>query len=154
MARKALSDYPQMPPFTTEEIEAFLNQPRIARLGTLNEDGTIHLTPIYFKYENGEFILGTQERSRRVRNIKRNSNVTLLVDDTERPFQAVMIYGTATLDYEHVVDKRTAIFENYGTPLAQARAQAEGLCNRWESVIIHIKPAQLVSFDYSKASLP
>jgi hypothetical protein len=132
MAREALSDYPQMPPFTAEEIEAFLNLPRIARLGTLNEDGTIHLTPIYFKYENGEFILGTQERSRRVRNIRRNSDVTLLVDDTEKPFQAVMIYGTATLDYERVVEKRTAIFENYGIPLDQARARAKGLCNRWD----------------------
>ena len=95
MAPKIITGYPQMPSLTQDEIEIFLSRPLIARLGTINEDGTIHIAPIYFKYEKGEFILGTQKVSRRVRNIKRNPNVTLLIDDTNPPYKAVLIYGKA-----------------------------------------------------------
>ena len=83
-----IKDYPQLPPFTQAEIEIFLSKSLVARLGSINQDGTIHLTPIYFKYEKNEFILGTQVDSRRARNIKRNPNVTLLIDDTNYPHQA------------------------------------------------------------------
>jgi PPOX class probable F420-dependent enzyme len=152
MATKVITGYPQMPPLTAEELEAFLKQPLVARLGTMNEDGTIHLSPIYFRYENGEIILGTQQVSQRVRNIQRHPYVTLLIDDTTPPFKAVLIYGKATLEYDNVVEKRTTIFEKYGSA-EHARKMAEGLCNKWHSVVIRIKPDRIISFDYSKASL-
>jgi PPOX class probable F420-dependent enzyme len=152
MFSKVLSDYPQMPPLTQEEIESFLSQPLIAKLGTINEDGTIHLAPIIFKYENGEFSIGTQAANRRVRNIKRVPRVSLLIDDPRPPFKAVLIYGKAELDYEDVIEKRIAILEKYN-PREQAIQMAEMLCARWPAVIIRIKPDRMVSFDYSKARL-
>ena len=152
MAIQPINGYPQMPSLSQDEIELFLSQHRFARLGTINEDGTIHLAPIYFKYDKSEFILGTQNASRRVRNIKRNPNVTLLIDDTNPPYKAVLIYGKAILDYDNVVQKRTAIFEQFETK-EEAIQSAEGICNKWSSVVIRIKPDRIVSFDYSKASL-
>lgn len=152
MSSKVLSDYPQMPPLTQEEVETFLCQPLIARLGTMNEDGTIHIAPVIFKYEAGEFIIGTQNANRRIRNIKRTPKVTLLIDDPTPPFKAVLIYGKAELDYDNVIQKRTAIFEKYN-PKEQAVQMAEGLCAKWTSVIIRIKPDRMISFDYSKAAL-
>lgn len=151
MATKVVIGYPQMPPLTQDELEKFLSQPLIARLGTINVDGTIHIAPIYFKYEKGEFILGTQIVSRRVRNIKRNSKVTLLIDDPNPPFKAVLVYGNAELDYDNVVQNRTAILGQFDTE--QAAKLAEGICKKWSSVLIRIKPNRIVSFDYSKATL-
>lgn len=150
MFSKVLSDYPQMPPLTQEEIESFLGQPLIAKLGTINEDGTIHLAPVIFKYENGEFLIGTQDANRRVRNIKRALSVSLLIDDPRPPVKGVLIYGKAELDYEDVLEKRTAILEKYN-PREQAIQMAGMLCAKWKSVIIRIKPDRMVSFDYSKA---
>ncbi len=152
MTTKVITGYPQMPSLTQDEIEIFLSQHRFARLGTINEDGTIHLAPIYFKYDKSEFILGTQNASRRVRNIKQNPNVTLLIDDTNPPYKAVLVYGKAVLDYDNVIQKRTAIFEQFETK-EEAIQSAEGICNKWSSVVIRIKPNRIVSFDYSKASL-
>ena len=145
-------DYPQMPPLTQEEIEIFLSQPLIAKLGTINEDGMIHMAPVIFKYENGEFIVGTQDANRRVRNIKRTPTVSLLIDDPTPPFKAVLVYATAELDYEEVLQKRITIFEKYN-PKEQAIQMAEGLCAKWSSVIIRIRPDRIVSFDYSKAPM-
>jgi PPOX class probable F420-dependent enzyme len=152
MAATTLTGYPQMPPLTADELDLFLNRPLIARLGTINEDGTIHVAPIYFKYDNGTFILGTQVVSRRVRNIQRNPNVTLLIDDPNPPYKAVIIYGQASLEYEDVLEKRTAIFEKLAPP-ADAAARAKALCDKWESVVIRIQPERTVSFDYDKAEL-
>lgn len=154
MLSNVRSDYPQMPPLTREEIETFLHQPLIAKLGTLNDDGTIHLAPVIFKFEGGEFLIGTQDANRRIRNIKRNSRVSLLIDDPTPPFKGVLVYGQADLDYEDVLSKRTRIFEKYNPSHEQAARMAEGFCARWPSVIIRIKPDQMVSFDYSKAPMP
>ena len=141
--------YPQAKPFMNDEIEPFLNQPLIAKLCTYNADGTIHVTPLWFKYENGEILLGTQEVTRKVANIKRNNSVTVLIDTHDPTLQAVIVQGQAKLDYEDVIPKRIAIFEKYmGTD--EAVELANQIASAWEPVVIRVKPAQMTSFDYSK----
>ncbi len=76
-----MKPYPQMPPFTQDEIEAFLKEAPIARLSSLNPDGTIHIAPVYFKYDNGNILIGTQDMTHKVRNIKNNQQVTVLIDN-------------------------------------------------------------------------
>ncbi len=144
--------YPQMPPFDPQEVPAFLERPLVARMGTLNKDGTIHLAPIFYKYVDGEFLLGTQEISRRVRNLKRNPRVTLLIDD-RNPLGAVMIYGTASLEYEDVLPRRIAILERYYSHESAVKT-AEWLCATYKCVIIRVKPDRMVSFDYTKDDIP
>ena len=145
------SKHPQAPPFANElEIETFLKQPLIARLSSHNQDGTIHMSPIYYLYENGEFLLGTQELSRKAQNIHRDPRVTLLIDQYEPVLQAVLAYGEATLDYEDVLSKRIKILERYYETRAQAKAFAEKLTRAWQTVILHVQPKRLVTFDYTK----
>ena len=153
MPANVLDHYPQMPPLTEEEITIFLHQPLIAKLGTLNDDGTIHIVPVVFKYEKGEFFLGAQSANRRIKNIQRTPKVTLLIDEPTFPFKAVLVYGEAFLDHEDVLQKRFTILEKYN-PREQATQMAEGLCAKWESVIIRIRPDRIISFDYAKAPMP
>ena len=143
-------EYPQLPALNEEELAAFLEQAQFARLGTLNQDGTIHIAPIFFKYQDGQILMATQEPSRKVRNIKRNNKVTVLIDKTEVPFKGALIYGTAELDYEDVFQKRIAIFKRR---LSQEEAEtyARRLISKWKCVIIRITPDKVASFDYSKA---
>ena len=68
--------YPQAQPFGGEELDAFLARPLIAKLCTHNKDGAIHIAPIYFKYEDGTVLLGTQEMTQKVHNIRRDNRVT------------------------------------------------------------------------------
>ena len=142
-------EYPQLPAMTDEELVAFLEEAQFARLGTINEDGTIHMAPIFFKYVDGQILMATQEPSRKVRNIKRNNNVTVLIDTTEVPFQGALIYGTAELDYEDVIPKRIAIFEKR-LSREQAETYARRISGKWKCVILRITPQRIASFDYSK----
>ena len=72
--------YTQSPHLTSDEIESFLQEARIARFCSHNRDGTIHAAPVWYKYENGKMVIGTPHRSRKARNVRRNGNVTVLVD--------------------------------------------------------------------------
>lgn len=144
-----MKPYPQMPPFTEEELVAFLNEAPIARLSTLNPDGTIHIAAVYFKYDNGDIIIGTQDMTHKVRNIKNNPQVTVLIDNQAPPWKGVLIYGKAELDYEDVIAKRASIFERYKSP-EDAREYAEDLANNYTPVVIRIKVKHFVSYDYSK----
>ena len=143
-------EYPQLPAMTHEELLSFFEKAQFARLGTINDDGTIHIAPIFFKYDNGQILMATQDPSRKIRNIKHNNNVTVLIDTTEVPFKGALVYGTAELDYEDVVTKRVAIFERRLSQ-AQAETYARRLSGKWKCVIIRITPVSISSFDYSKA---
>jgi nitroimidazol reductase NimA-like FMN-containing flavoprotein (pyridoxamine 5'-phosphate oxidase superfamily) len=144
-----MKTYPQKPPFTQDELVAFLNEAPVARLSSMNPDGTIHNAAVYFKYDNGDILIGTQDVTHKVRNIKHNPNVTVLIDNQAPPWKGVLIYGKAELDYEDVVAKRISIFERY-MPAENARKLAADLANSYTPVVIRVKPKRMTSYDYSK----
>ena len=139
--------YPQAHPFAEGDLEEFLAQPLVAKLCTHNEDGSIHVAPIWFNNEDGEILLGTQEVTQKVHNIMRDSNVTVLVDKSDPPVKAVIVVGIAELDYEDAVAKRTAIFGKYIDNPAEL---AQNLASSWTPVIIRVKPQSVTTFDYSQ----
>ena len=142
-------EYPQLPPLNEQELAEFLGEAQFARLGTLNADGSIHIAPIFFRYEGGQILMATQEPSRKVRNIKRDRRVSVLIDNTQVPFKGALIYGTAELDYQDVIRKRIAIFERRLSH-EDAQTYASRLAAKWKCVIIRITPQKVASFDYSK----
>lgn len=142
-------EYPQAPTMTSEEVLSLLDEALFARLGTLNEDGTVHIAPVFFRYKAGEILIATQDPSKKIRNIKRSKNVSVLVDITDVPFRAALIYGTAALDYEDVIEKRIAIFERTRSR-QEAEAYARKLSSKWQCVIVRVTPTRIASYDYSK----
>ncbi len=143
-------DYPQLPSMNDDELATFFEQAHFARLATMNEDGTIHIAPVFFKFQDGQILMATQDPSRKVRNIKHNNQVTVLIDTTDVPFKGALVYGRAELDYEDVIPKRVAIFERR-LSREQAETYARRLSNKWKCVIVRITPTRIASFDYSKA---
>lgn len=144
--------YPQAPHMNEEELISFFEEALFARLATTNEDGTIHIAPVYFKYEDGQILMATQDPSLKIRNIKRNNKVSVLIDLTDVPFRGALVYGTAELDYEDIIPKRIAIFQR--RPWEPSREDAEEyarkLSDKWKCVIVRVTPERVVTFDYSK----
>ena len=144
------TDYPQAPNMSPAEVEAFFEQALFARLGTLNADGTLHIAPVFFKYQDGQILMATQDPSRKVRNIKRCNTVSVLIDISDVPFKGALVYGTAELDYEDIISKRIAIFERTRSR-KEAEEYAHKLSDKWLCVIIRVTPQRMATFDYSKA---
>jgi hypothetical protein len=62
-----------------DEIDDVLGQRLIAVLGTLNEDGSIHLTYLLFLFENGRFYLETSSVTRKARNVAARGTGSILI---------------------------------------------------------------------------
>jgi PPOX class probable F420-dependent enzyme len=67
----------------TDELRSFLGERRYAVLATRNPDGGIHLTPIWFLFEDDCFYFASSSRSRKVKNLERNTLASVVVDGRE-----------------------------------------------------------------------
>jgi len=128
------------------ELESILEETRVARFCCLNEDGTIHATPVWYRYMNGKIVVLTPDHSRKARNIKRNKNVTILID-LEKPARGVMIYGTAELDYGDILPTAITICEKY-MEKEKAKSFAEMLAEKVMDLTVSVKPERMVSFHF------
>ncbi|HEX9262707.1 MAG TPA: pyridoxamine 5'-phosphate oxidase family protein [Candidatus Bathyarchaeia archaeon] len=77
------SSYTQSPHLTDEEIESFIEKAKIARFCSLNADSTINAVPVWYSYLENKIVVATPIASRIAKNVKRNGNVTLLIDESE-----------------------------------------------------------------------
>ena len=138
-----------------DEIEALLKEAKIARFCNYNKDGTIHATPVWYRYEDGKIILGTPVRSQKARNVKRNSNVKFLVDVECPPTRGIIIYGKAvseTLSSKDMISEGISIFERYmSKDKAQVYAVGLSKISKWAKITIN--PVRTASFDYCKDEL-
>lgn len=143
--------YTQSPSMTKEETESLLKEAKIARFCSLNEDGTIHAVPVWYKYENGQIAIFTPDASRKARNVRRNHNVTVLVDISEGGMwpRCAIVYGKAEMDYDNVFPSLVSALERY-RPKDKTEAYARGLFKLAKWVKIIVKPERIASFDYSK----
>jgi general stress protein 26 len=143
----------QSPPLTSEEIESMLKENHYARICTHNKDGTIHAMPVAYRYINGQILIMSLIKSRKNKNIKRNNNVTVLVD-TLNPVRGILIYGKAEIDYDNAHEQELTINETspafYGMPKEKLQCITKAYVDTWKSVILKITPKHITTFDYTK----
>ena len=145
--------YTQSPHLTDEEIESFLKKSQVARFCSLNADGTIHAAPVWYSYMNGQIVVATPLASRKARNVGRNKNVTLLIDDSGTRGvwpKGVLVYGKAELNATDLaLGEFTRLCGKYFQG-ERAENYARGLLSltRWAKIVV--KPERMASFDYAK----
>ena len=139
----------QAPPLTAKEIESLLKKNIIARICTHNKDGTIHAAPVSCEYRNGQIVILSYVSSLKTKNIKRNNNVTVLID-TES-VQGVLIYGKAELGHENVYQLAISMWEKaFRAPKDKVERLVKAYLDKVKFVVVRITPQRIVTFDYTK----
>jgi PPOX class probable F420-dependent enzyme len=64
----------------TDDLRCFLGERRCAVLATHNPDGGIHLTPIWFLFEDDSFYFESSSKSQKVKNIVQHPSASVVVD--------------------------------------------------------------------------
>ncbi len=85
------------PAFAPDDIEAFVDDRRIAVLAYVRADGRPNQTPIWYTALDGVFHMTTTTGSPKLRALARRPEVTLTIQDEQPPYRAVIVEGRVTL---------------------------------------------------------
>ena len=77
------------------EVERFAEQPLLAILSTVNRDGSPQSTPVWYMYDDGLFKVTSRGDRVKVRNIRRDPRVSLVIIDTAANGDPLSASGTA-----------------------------------------------------------
>lgn len=127
----------------------FLKSQKILRLATIDSSGNPHIVPVWYMYINEKFYVGTNTKTKKAKNIKKNSKVSFCIDaGIKSPgIFGVMGVGRARLilkiDKVEVLAKR--ILLRYFKNLENHSAQQ--LLNQTDC-IIEIIPKKITNWEY------
>lgn len=84
------------------------DEPNIAVVAALREDGTAHQTPVWVDWDGEHVVLNLNTERAKLDHLRRDPRVAVLVLDRDDPFRWIAIDGTVaeiTPDgaYEHIV---------------------------------------------------
>jgi len=68
-------------------FQQMLQRRFIATLGTINADGSIHLTAVWYLFEDGRLFVATSSKSRKARNVAAQPKASLMVDGRKPELQ-------------------------------------------------------------------
>lgn len=90
--------------------DEFLKSQKILRLSTIGKNKTPHIVPVWYRYSGKKFYIGTNTKSEKAKNAKKNKHVAFCVDvGVKSPdIYGVMGQGDANLILEKTKVKEIA----------------------------------------------
>jgi PPOX class probable F420-dependent enzyme len=135
----------------TDEIRAFLTERRYAVLGTHDSDGTIHLTPVWFLFEDETFYFESFSGSRKIKNLRQNPSLSVLVDARE-PGRERWVAASGAADILRGDEAQTInakIRRRYLTEEAIGDERIEPVFAAGDDVTIRLRPTRWRSWQAS-----
>ncbi|MEO8631945.1 MAG: TIGR03618 family F420-dependent PPOX class oxidoreductase [Chloroflexota bacterium] len=97
----------------TQAERDFLQEPRVAVLGTVNQDGSAHLTVMWYALDGDEIMFNTAAGRRKPENLARDPRASLVVPDG---YRFVRVDGSVTANDDQIAaqaDIRNLAFRYY-----------------------------------------
>ena len=139
---------------TDEEVWKFIEERKSLQVATLNKDGSVHLTTLWFAVVDGRIVFETFTKSQKIVNLKRDPRIAVLLEagTDYSELRGVSINGTAQLHSDPEVVHRYALAvmtrNQPGIPKDALEAVAKDMATKRTAVVI--KPEKIVSWDHRK----
>ena len=89
--------------------DEFLKTQKVLHLSSIGENKTLHVVPVWYMYSSKKIYVGTNTRTQKVKNLKKNNKVAFCVDaGVNSPIYGVMGQGNVNLILEINTVKRIA----------------------------------------------
>ena len=88
------------------QMDTFLKEGRLCRLGCLDDEGWPYVVPVWFHHADGGFYVIPRARSAWARYLARDDRVSLTIDEQEAPYRKVVVRGRAEVVEEPNVGGR------------------------------------------------
>lgn len=128
-----------------EALQTFLAQPHDAIIATNRLGKGSQLNPVWFVWDGEAFLFSTQKASVKYANIRRDPNISVIINDPGT-YTYVVAHGRAEIvELERYPELGNAILEKYMS--AEQRQQFEAsiqAIERASRVVIVLKPEKVV----------
>jgi len=131
-------------------LEELLNGRHYATLATLNDDGSMDLTPVWYLWENECLFVETSSSTRKVKNLIARPQASLMVDIRKLGSERwVSASGSAEiLRGEHSKEINTKILRRYLTPAGLEDPGVGAVFAAADDVTIRLTPREWRSWDF------
>lgn len=121
----------------------------IATLGTENADGTIHLTAVWYLFEDGSLFVATSSKTRKARNIAARPKASLMIDarrpGTERGVNAAARAELISGSQSREINRR--IHGRYMSAAAISDPHVGPVFESFDDVTIRLAPVSWTVWD-------
>ena len=140
-----------------EEISAFLNDQLSIQVGTVNKDGTPHLTTLWYTTDSDSIIFHTYTKSQKILNLRRDNRATILTESGDNYSnlkgvmaysQANMIHGTSNQKKVLEIIEKVSVKYNDGSVSKDYLEAMENQAKKRSAVILN--PIEYISWNHSK----
>ncbi|MGA0238923.1 MAG: pyridoxamine 5'-phosphate oxidase family protein [Acidimicrobiales bacterium] len=137
-----------------DELTLFLAAQKSLQVGTLDRDGSVHLSTLWFALVEGKIVFETYTKSQKIVNLRRDPRITVLAEDGRvyEELRGVMIKGTATLVDDpadvHPLARAVLTRNQPEIPPELLEEAAKHMATKRTAVIV--EPAKTVSWDHTK----
>jgi PPOX class probable F420-dependent enzyme len=132
-----------MPP-PNDDHRAFLAERRYATLATVDPDGSVHLTPVWYLFDGERFLFESFSGSRKVQNLERNPAASVVVD-ARAPGHERWVAASGTVEIvggDEAQSLNADIRRRYLTDEALADSRVEPVFAAGDDVTIMLMPAR------------
>ena len=139
---------------TEAEATEFLSAKQSLQVGTIDPDGSVHLSTLWYAVVDGCVVFETYRKSQKIRKLERDNRITVLIEDgsTYEVLRGLIIKGRAVLlnKKEEVVPIAEAVLRRNqkGIPEEHIEEAAVRLAAKRTAVIV--LPEKVVSWDHRK----
>lgn len=122
-------------------VAEFLARPLLAKLVTLNRDGSPQITFMWHELRDGCFYFSTTRERLKFKNLSRDPRIAVAIDDPQNMQRGVIARGAATITEEGALDLITRLAERYVGREGARRTRERAL--RENRVVIRMKPKRV-----------
>ncbi len=134
-------------------VQELLQGRRVACLATENADGSMHLTSVWYMFEEGSAYVATFSRAVKARNLQARPKASLMVDIRETVgARGVTLMGAAEiLTGEASRQWNERIHRRYLSKAALADPRVGPVFAQWDDITIKLTPERVVAWDMREA---
>jgi PPOX class probable F420-dependent enzyme len=134
-------------PLVGKDLEAFLQEPHLAHLATTGPDGNARVRPLWFCFAEGALWFTTRREARRTgADIVAGSSVAVSIASEERPYRALLAYGTPEVWESDTRLWLERIATRYGE--AEGKRWLTGALKESDRVVLRLVPERVVTWHY------
>ncbi|MEA2622754.1 MAG: hypothetical protein QOH61_1664 [Chloroflexota bacterium] len=131
-------------------LASFLEEPNLARIGTIDPQGFAHVTPAWYHWDGERFFIGADAGDAKVRYVRRMGSASIEVDGDIRRKRGILARGSAVIvdgadgraEYERISIPQVRRYQPDRPPIETAARMA----TKGDPVVIEVIPATIISW--------